>query len=77
MKQKNASDSHVLQGRREVDQHRRRISIRHSLSSLCVWSLWENYLREPRSDTLREGFKVTDGITLFDEFEKLSNFFIR
>jgi hypothetical protein len=50
---------------REVDQHRHRISIRRSLPSLCGWSLWENL--SSRNDTLRESFKITDGITLFDE----------
>jgi hypothetical protein len=36
-----------------------------------------NYFREPRNDALREGFKITDGITFFDEFEERSKFLLR
>jgi len=32
--------------------------------------LFGNYLREPRNNALPEGFNITDGITLFDEFEE-------
>jgi hypothetical protein len=48
----------------EVDQHRHRIPISRSLSSLWESSLWKNLSREPRNNTLRESFKITDGITL-------------
>ena len=36
-----------------------------------------NYFREPRNYTLREGFKITDGITFFDEFEERAKFLLR
>jgi hypothetical protein len=36
-----------------------------------------NYFRKPRNYTLREGFNITDGITLFDEFEERPKFLLR
>jgi hypothetical protein len=36
-----------------------------------------NYFREPRSNSLREGFNITDGITFFDEFEERPKFLLR
>ena len=35
------------------------------------------YLRESRNDTLRESFKITDGIILFDEFKERPKLFLR
>lgn len=39
--------------------------------------LWGNYFREPRNNALREGFKITDGITFFDAFEERPKFLPR
>ena len=39
--------------------------------------LFGNYLREPRNNALPEGFKITDGITFFDEFEERPKFLLR
>src|SRR5262245_10976647 len=35
------------------------------------------YFREPRSNALRERFKITDEITFFDEFEERPKFLLR
>src|SRR5262249_40323984 len=36
-----------------------------------------NYFCEPRNNTLPESFKITDGITFFDEFEERPKFLLR
>ena len=46
--------------------------------SHVTWDdLCGNYFREPRNNTLREGFKITDGIAFFDAFEERPKFLLR
>jgi hypothetical protein len=61
----------------EVDQHRHRIPISRSLSSLWGSSLWKNLSSRASKQHVARKFQDHRWDNTLDEFEKRSNFFIR
>jgi len=50
---------------------------RARVNSVMRDGFYGKYFRQPRSNAVREGFKITDGITFFDEFEERPKFLPR
>ena len=67
----------VTRGVSGMPIRRTRIPPSARIDSVMLDELCRNYFREPRSDALPEGFKITDGITFFDEFEERPKFLLR